>query len=264
MQTELIAFSGQTVQGFDSEGTPYAVLRPMCESLGVNYAGQEQKLKAAKWATICSIHTVAADGKRREMTCISADTIPIWLATIQSGRVKPECRAALEVFQCEARDALYQHFCEDRALTVNGRPLVDLSPHAEDRVRQIFREETARNRATGMPPRMNFRTRDQEEMLCCVDEYYDGCCPTGCKTPLLSVEGERLDGMIQFDHFYGRQNNDITSGWPVCPKCHIWAENNRDKARHKFDEFQQTLKARRNRRDPRLIEPDGQRLLIER
>jgi hypothetical protein len=69
------------------DGLPYANLKRLCEDLGIAYESQAQKLHAARWATITNIVTVGLDGKQRGMLFISADTIPMWLATINANKV---------------------------------------------------------------------------------------------------------------------------------------------------------------------------------
>jgi len=82
-----------------------------CEVLGLNYSGQLQRLKrASHWATVCVMHTVAEDGKRRELAMLRADQIPMWMSGMDVNRLKPEVRAKIIQFQNEAADVLANHF----------------------------------------------------------------------------------------------------------------------------------------------------------
>ena len=82
--------------------------------------------------------TVAADGKTREMTVIDRRTFTMWLATIDTGRVKNErTRELVRIYQCEAADALDKYFNEGAA--VNPRTMQP--PTTEDK---------ALNRAAGL------------------------------------------------------------------------------------------------------------------
>lgn len=56
------------------------------------------------------IPTVAEDGRTRETQCLDLDALPMWLATINPSKVKPELRAKLELFQREAAAVLRDHF----------------------------------------------------------------------------------------------------------------------------------------------------------
>ena len=61
--------------------------------------------------------SVAADGKTREMVFIDRRTFTMWLATIDTGRVKNErTRELVRTYQCEAADALDRYFNEGVAI----------------------------------------------------------------------------------------------------------------------------------------------------
>jgi hypothetical protein len=92
------------------DGRQWAALRFMCDSLGVNYTTQLEKLRRRSWATVALRGTVAADGKTRDMAMIDSRSIPMWLATIDENRVKPEARPQLVAYQREAADALDAYF----------------------------------------------------------------------------------------------------------------------------------------------------------
>lgn len=42
------------------------VFRPLCETLGLDYSGQLQRVKRQPWATVGMTPTVGADGKKRD------------------------------------------------------------------------------------------------------------------------------------------------------------------------------------------------------
>ena len=65
------------------------VVKRVGEALGVTEQGQGVKLKGKPWATTTMIVAVAEDGKSRETFCLSLDSLPMWLATIEPARVKP-------------------------------------------------------------------------------------------------------------------------------------------------------------------------------
>ena len=95
----------------------YVALRPVCEALGLDFSGQLQRLQHQSWATVGVTPTVAADGKTREMTVIDRRTFTMWLATIDTSRVKNErTRELVRTYQCEAADALDKYFNEGAAI----------------------------------------------------------------------------------------------------------------------------------------------------
>lgn len=65
----------------------HVALRPVCEALGLNFSGQQQRLQRQSWAVVCMTHTTGADGKTYEMTFIDRRTFTMWLATIDTGRL---------------------------------------------------------------------------------------------------------------------------------------------------------------------------------
>lgn len=102
-----------------ADGT-YVALRPVCEALGLNFSGQQQRLQRQSWAVVCMTHTTGADGKTYEMMLIDRRTFTMWLATIDTSRVKNErTRELVRTYQCEAADALDKYFNE--GIAVNPR-----------------------------------------------------------------------------------------------------------------------------------------------
>lgn len=85
-----VPFNGQIIDVARVEGkNDYLVaLKRACENLGIDYSGQLQRLKTQPWATVGVIPTVADDGKEREMACIDRQTLVMWLATIDTARLK--------------------------------------------------------------------------------------------------------------------------------------------------------------------------------
>jgi len=110
----------------------YVALRPVCDSLGLDFSGQLQRLQHQSWATVGVPPTVAADGKTREMTVIDRRTFTMWLATIDTGRLKNErTRELVRVYQCEAADALDKYFNE--GVAINPRAVEASALDAEDK-----------------------------------------------------------------------------------------------------------------------------------
>lgn len=114
-----------------ADGT-YVALRPVCEALGLDADSQLQRIKRQPWATTVIMTGVAADGKMHEMTFIDRRTFTMWLATIDTGRVKNEhTRELVRTYQCEAADALDKYFNEGTA--VNPRTTEETARETEDR-----------------------------------------------------------------------------------------------------------------------------------
>lgn len=107
---ETVDFHGDKIVAVKRDGEVYVVLKRTCESLGVEYSSQLSKLRNTSWAGICDSHITASDGKNYRTACIPAKRLPMWLVTIDSGKVKPELREKLELYKVEAADALAAHF----------------------------------------------------------------------------------------------------------------------------------------------------------
>lgn len=63
-------------------------LRPVCEAMGLDHSGQRQRLQRMSWAVGGMTPTTGADGKTYEMFTIDRRTFTMWLATIDTGRLK--------------------------------------------------------------------------------------------------------------------------------------------------------------------------------
>ncbi|MGB0877561.1 MAG: phage antirepressor N-terminal domain-containing protein [Mycobacterium sp.] len=106
------------------DGKSMVSLRHACDAMGINYSGQYERLNRTSWATVRVIGTVAADGKSREMAMVDRRTFTMWLATIETRRIKSaEARPIIEAFQSEAADALDAYFHEGGA--INPRATTD-------------------------------------------------------------------------------------------------------------------------------------------
>ena len=115
--SELIPFHGTRIVAKLVDDAPYVALKPVCESLGLSYSGQFERLQRQPWATIRVTPTVGADGKKRGMAMIDRRTFTMWLATIQTSRLKDDAaRDLLTAYQCEAADVLDRYFNEGGAI----------------------------------------------------------------------------------------------------------------------------------------------------
>lgn len=116
-----VPFHGNTMIAQRSDdGEIYTALKPICENIGIDFNGQKQRLERTPWATMCVMHTVAADGKTRDMTAISRKTLTMWLATIDTNRLSDEqARRNVVVYQQEAAEALDKYFNEGGAIRVS-------------------------------------------------------------------------------------------------------------------------------------------------
>lgn len=116
-KTEVVAvpFHGDTIvmTGESAVDEARIVFKHTCESIGIGYDSQLNRLKRQGWATTFIMKVVADDGKTREMVAVDFRTFTMWLATIDASRIAdPQVRAKVGLYQNEAADALSRHFRE--------------------------------------------------------------------------------------------------------------------------------------------------------
>lgn len=118
-QLVTIPFHGDGIRAAMVNGTPHVALRPTCESLGLDFSAQLQRLKRQPWAVVVMTPTTGADGKTYDMTMIDRRTFTMWLATIDTGRLRNDTTRKLVIaYQNEAADALDRYFHEGGAIRV--------------------------------------------------------------------------------------------------------------------------------------------------
>ncbi len=109
-QIERFDFHGTELVVIPTDDGLFVSVKRVCEALGIDPKTQREKLQAAAWATGGLIPSVAEDGKIRELFAVHLDTLPMWLAGIDAGRVAEHVRPVLVLFQKEAARALANHF----------------------------------------------------------------------------------------------------------------------------------------------------------
>lgn len=109
-QIEVVRFHGDELQVVRDGEQPWVVMKRVCEALGIAEQRQAEKLKGKPWATTTLMVAVAEDGKNRELFCLHLDSLPMWLATIEAKRAKPDARPKLIEYQRECARVLRDHF----------------------------------------------------------------------------------------------------------------------------------------------------------
>lgn len=105
-----VNFHGDELDCVKDGETLFVSIKAVCNGLGVDNKNQQEKLKCKPWATVVLSTMVAEDGKIRELACIALDSLPMWLATIEASRVRPELRPKLEAYQKECARVLKEYF----------------------------------------------------------------------------------------------------------------------------------------------------------
>jgi len=112
---EKFRFQGDDLDVVHTDDGDVAVpFRELCDAVGVSFAAQTVKVKPAAWATLSIIEMVAEDGKKHGTLCLHRRSIPMWAASINPGKVRPEVRDKLIAYQRECADVLADHFLGKR------------------------------------------------------------------------------------------------------------------------------------------------------
>lgn len=115
MSTDLVhvPFHSGEILAVRSAAGEHVVIKPLCEHLGIDVDSQRKRILRSAWGKTCTvIMTVQlpGDGQRREVFCLHRKRLAMWLATIDTARVRPEVRPYLELLQEEAADVLDAYF----------------------------------------------------------------------------------------------------------------------------------------------------------
>lgn len=89
--TSLIPFHGTQIVADLIDGTQHIAIKPLCESLGIDSDSQIKRLKRQPWAsTVVMTVQLPGDNQARGVTMIDRRTFTMWLATIQTSRIKDD------------------------------------------------------------------------------------------------------------------------------------------------------------------------------
>jgi hypothetical protein len=106
-----VPFHDDVIEAVQTEDGKIMVnLKSVCRSLGIDDSPQHRKLRTCGWATTTIMESVAQDGKQRMVTMIDHESLPMWLTSINPGKVRPEIREKLLRYQREAKAVLSAWF----------------------------------------------------------------------------------------------------------------------------------------------------------
>ena len=83
--------------------------------MGMKWQAQQLKLRRRFDSTVTEIVTVADDGKQRRMLCLPLKQLPVWLHTINPGKVAPAIRDTIRRYQVECEEVLWQYWATGEA-----------------------------------------------------------------------------------------------------------------------------------------------------
>lgn len=116
-------------------------MKPICEALGISHKPQLERLKddPILSSVVTTSVTTGADGKRYEMTCLPLRFVFGWLFRIDSRNVAEGARAAVEDYQLQCYNALYNFFTRHEEFLEYRQQLIDEKLAIYDARRNDFR-----------------------------------------------------------------------------------------------------------------------------
>ena len=137
---EAIPFRDTAIYALEINGIPHVAGRKVCEALGIDWPSQYKRLNRQPWSCIVIMTTqLPGDSQTRDVTFIDRRTFTMWLATIETSRVKDEgARDLLVSFQREAADVLDAYFS---GKPVGQQPPADIPEAIEHQLRLLERAQ---------------------------------------------------------------------------------------------------------------------------
>lgn len=111
-----IPFHGEKILTVDVDGNPHIVLKPVLESIGLDYWGQVAKLRGRSWAVTGQRPATGADGKTYQMVTCDVQTFLMLLATIDENRVGVDVKPKLVLYQREVARAIEDYWTKGKAI----------------------------------------------------------------------------------------------------------------------------------------------------
>lgn len=110
-----IPFYDKPLVLIDHNERPFVAMRPIVEGMGMDWAGQQRKLKDRFASTVDILSTVADDGRKRAMLCLPLQQLPAWLNTIHPEKVAAPIRDNIRRYQRECDEVLWQYWTTGEA-----------------------------------------------------------------------------------------------------------------------------------------------------
>lgn len=139
---QIVSFHGTELFIVEHEGQPYTPMKPIVEGMGMDWASQFVKLKQRFAKGIVEI-TIPSNGGLQTMICLLLRKLPAWLYSIAPGKVKPEIRDTVIMYQQECDDVLWNYWTKGQVL--NKR--ITISPEQQNALHEIVDRRAGRDRS---------------------------------------------------------------------------------------------------------------------
>ncbi|HAU76960.1 MAG TPA: phage P22, antirepressor protein, partial [Agrobacterium sp.] len=148
-----VNFRGDELYGFENDDGIFVALKPIVESMGMDWNGQYQRVKRDPILSegMCVMHIPFGRGGNQEAVCLKLDLVNGWLFTIDTARIKDKgVREKVIVYQRECYQVLAKHFAGNHE-TLSGNASSTEDPHEHEGVklrmvnesRQVFGNQAA-------------------------------------------------------------------------------------------------------------------------
>lgn len=131
VEQQLIPFMGdELAAALTSTGSIYITLPAMCSALGLDLKGQMQRIKRTRvLASGLRLIPLRTSGGTQRINCLRVDKVALWLAGVQTDRIKPQFRGKIEAYQEELAPVATQVF-----LRLAGISTVALVPTGDEKL----------------------------------------------------------------------------------------------------------------------------------
>lgn len=131
-QIVTVNFRGDTLYGFENDDGVFVALKPMVESMGMDWSAQFRRVKRDPILSegIAIMATPFGRGGDQECVCLKLELVNGWLFTIDASRVQDEAvRDKVILYQREGYGVLFRHFYgRSAAERVAGTPTTEALP----------------------------------------------------------------------------------------------------------------------------------------
>jgi hypothetical protein len=106
--------------------------------MGLDWAGQYDKITTRFASVVGMIPTTGADGKRYEMVCLPLKKLPGWLYSISPSKVRADLREKIVAYQTECDDALWSYWTQGHASRPQILQTKEVTPTMGDARRSVL------------------------------------------------------------------------------------------------------------------------------
>ncbi|WP_421531963.1 phage antirepressor N-terminal domain-containing protein [Lelliottia amnigena] len=131
-----VPFHGDTLYLVNFNGEPHVPMKTVVEGMGLAWQPQHEKLKTRFNKGITEI-VIPTKGGVQSMTCLAFRKFAGWLHTINVGKVRPELREKVALYQDECDDVLYEYWTKGEVKNHRKKTTVDERTPLRDAVNML-------------------------------------------------------------------------------------------------------------------------------